>query len=80
LLDGRCLACPRLCKVDRLADEPGLCRFGGHAVVASYFPHFGEENCLRGWRGSGTMFFSGCNLREIPKRAAAFFARETETR
>jgi putative pyruvate formate lyase activating enzyme len=32
-------------------------------VVASYFPHFGEEDCLRGWCGSGTIFFSGCNLR-----------------
>lgn len=63
LLDGRCLVCPRLCKVDRLADTPGLCKVGRHAVVASYFAHFGEENCLRGWRGSGTIFFSGCNLR-----------------
>ena len=32
-------------------------------MVASHFPHFGEENCLRGWRGSGTIFFGGCNLR-----------------
>ena len=32
-------------------------------MVASHFPHFGEENCLRGWKGSGTVFFSGCNLR-----------------
>ncbi|HEV8472850.1 MAG TPA: radical SAM protein, partial [Methylomirabilota bacterium] len=63
LLDGRCLVCPRLRKVDRLADQPGLCRVGRQAVVASYFPHFGEVNCLRGWRGSGTIFFSGCNLR-----------------
>jgi putative pyruvate formate lyase activating enzyme len=63
LLEGRCVVCPRLCKVDRLADRPGLCRVGRHAVVASYFPHFGEENCLRGRRGSGTIFFSGCNLR-----------------
>ena len=63
LLDGRCRVCPRLCKVDRLADQPGLCRVGRRAVVASYFPHFGEENCLRGRRGSGTIFFSGCNLR-----------------
>jgi putative pyruvate formate lyase activating enzyme len=63
LLDGRCLVCPRLCKVDRLADRAGLCRVGRHAVVASYFPHFGEEDCLRGRRGSGTIFFSGCNLR-----------------
>lgn len=32
-------------------------------MIASWFPHFGEEDCLRGWRGSGTIFFSGCNLR-----------------
>jgi putative pyruvate formate lyase activating enzyme len=63
LLDGRCRVCPRLCKVDRLADRPGLCRVGRHAVVASHFAHFGEEDCLRGRRGSGTIFFSGCNLR-----------------
>jgi putative pyruvate formate lyase activating enzyme len=59
----RCRVCPRLCKVDRLADGYGLCRIGRRAVVASYFAHFGEENCLRGWNGSGTIFFSGCNLR-----------------
>jgi putative pyruvate formate lyase activating enzyme len=58
-----CTVCPRLCTVDRLADERGLCRIGRRAMVASHFPHFGEENCLRGWRGSGTIFFSGCNLR-----------------
>jgi putative pyruvate formate lyase activating enzyme len=59
----RCGVCPRLCKVDRSADQKGLCAIGRQAVVASYFPHFGEENCLRGWNGSGTIFFSGCNLR-----------------
>ena len=58
-----CTVCPRLCTVDRLADERGLCRIGRNAIVASHFPHFGEENCLRGSRGSGTIFFSGCNLR-----------------
>jgi putative pyruvate formate lyase activating enzyme len=64
LLGGpTCEVCPRLCSVDRLADERGLCRIGRRAVVASHFPHFGEENCLRGWRGSGTIFFAGCNLR-----------------
>ena len=36
---------------------------GGTAVVASHFAHFGEEDCLRGWNGSGTIFFSCCNLR-----------------
>jgi len=63
LLEDRCRVCPRLCKVDRLSDQPGLCRVGRHAVVASHFAHFGEEDCLRGRRGSGTIFFSGCNLR-----------------
>jgi putative pyruvate formate lyase activating enzyme len=59
----RCRVCPRLCKVDRVADHKGLCAIGRQAVVASSFAHFGEENCLRGWNGSGTVFFSGCNLR-----------------
>jgi putative pyruvate formate lyase activating enzyme len=61
--EERCRVCPRRCKVDRLADHKGLCAIGRQAVVASYFAHFGEENCLRGWNGSGTIFFSGCNLR-----------------
>jgi len=63
LLGERCVVCPRGCTVDRRADVAGLCAIGRHAVVASYFPHFGEEDCLRGRRGSGTIFFSGCNLR-----------------
>jgi putative pyruvate formate lyase activating enzyme len=63
LLGERCVVCPRGCKVDRRADVPGLCAIGRDAVVASAFPHFGEEDCLRGRRGSGTIFFSGCNLR-----------------
>jgi putative pyruvate formate lyase activating enzyme len=58
-----CRACPRNCGVDRLADETAACHTGRHAVVASAFPHFGEEDCLRGWNGSGTIFFSLCNLR-----------------
>jgi putative pyruvate formate lyase activating enzyme len=63
VLGRPCRVCPRECSVDRLADERGLCKVGRRAVVASHFPHFGEENCLRGWRGSGTIFFGGCNLR-----------------
>ena len=63
LLGPRCVVCPRGCRIDRRDDEKGLCAIGRHAVVASYFPHFGEEDCLRGRRGSGTIFFSGCNLR-----------------
>jgi putative pyruvate formate lyase activating enzyme len=58
----RCTLCPRLCKVDRLAGEKGYCRTAQHAVVASYGPHFGEERPLVGRQGSGTIFFSNCNL------------------
>ena len=58
-----CTLCPRDCHVDRLADNFAVCRSGRHVRVGSYFPHFGEEDCLRGTRGSGTIFFSGCNLR-----------------
>ena len=60
---GECRACPRDCGVNRLADHWAACRTGRHAVVASAFTHRGEEDCLRGWRGSGTIFFAHCNLR-----------------
>jgi len=58
-----CTLCPRLCHVNRLEDRFGVCKTGRYAVVSSYFQHFGEEDCLRGWRGSGTIFFAWCNLR-----------------
>jgi putative pyruvate formate lyase activating enzyme len=63
-LGPSCRACPRLCKgVDRRANQFGVCKVGRQARVASAFPHFGEEDVLRGWQGSGTIFFSWCNLR-----------------
>ena len=58
-----CRACPRGCGVDRIADERGVCHTGRWPYVASAFAHFGEEDCLRGWNGSGTIFFSYCNLK-----------------
>ena len=58
-----CTVCPRDCHIDRLANRFGVCKVGRLARVASFFPHFGEEDVLRGWRGSGTIFFSWCNLR-----------------
>ncbi|MGI6656664.1 MAG: radical SAM protein [Desulfobulbus sp.] len=59
---ARCTLCPRACRVDRLAGETGFCGVGALAHVASYGPHFGEEAPLSGTDGSGTIFFSGCNL------------------
>ena len=58
-----CCACPRNCHVNRIADETKICNTGRYARVSSAFPHFGEEDCLRGWNGSGTIFFGLCNLR-----------------
>ena len=60
---GDCRACPRDCRVDRMAGELGTCNTGRCAIVSSAFAHFGEEDCLRGWNGSGTIFFGLCNLR-----------------
>jgi putative pyruvate formate lyase activating enzyme len=58
-----CRVCPRDCEIDRFNNKIGVCKSGRLARVASAFPHFGEEDCLRGWNGSGTIFFGWCNLR-----------------
>lgn len=59
-----CDLCARYCHVNRLETVRGaVCRTGRQAVVSSFMPHHGEEDCLRGRRGSGTIFFSWCNLR-----------------
>jgi len=58
-----CMLCPRNCHVNRLADQFAVCKTGRYAIVSSYFAHFGEEDCLRGRSGSGTIFFAWCNLR-----------------
>ncbi len=58
-----CTLCPHECKVNRLENEKGFCRIGRKAMVASFGAHFGEEPPITGKRGSGTVFFSGCNMR-----------------
>jgi putative pyruvate formate lyase activating enzyme len=58
-----CRLCPRQCGVNRVAGETGYCRTGRQAVVASYNAHFGEETPLVGQHGSGTIFFTHCNLK-----------------
>jgi len=57
-----CRLCPRECRVNRQEDERGFCRTGRNSVVSSYSPHFGEEDPLVGTGGSGTIFFTHCNL------------------
>lgn len=58
-----CALCPRNCQIDRYQEPGTVCGTGNRARVSSYFPHYGEETCLTGNKGSGTIFFSGCNLR-----------------
>ena len=58
-----CCLCPRRCGVNRLAGDSGKCRITSQAIVSSYGPHFGEEAPLVGRHGSGTIFFTYCNLR-----------------
>jgi putative pyruvate formate lyase activating enzyme len=57
-----CRLCPNACAVDRRAGELGRCGIGASARIASFGPHFGEEEALVGRFGSGTVFLSGCNL------------------
>lgn len=57
-----CTLCPRRCGADRLAGETGVCRTGRLAWISSFNPHFGEETPLVGTHGSGTVFFTHCNL------------------
>lgn len=59
---SQCTLCPRTCRVDRVAGELGVCRTGRFARVSSFTPHFGEESPLVGNFGSGTIFFTHCNL------------------
>ena len=58
-----CDICPRICKTNRLNNQLGFCKTGKKAKVYSYFCHHGEEPGISGTNGSGTIFFSSCNLR-----------------
>jgi len=58
-----CEVCPHKCRVNRLEGERGFCRSGEEVIVSSYNAHFGEEPPLVGYFGSGTIFFTNCNLK-----------------
>ena len=59
---NKCVLCPRECRINRLKGERGFCDSGDMAEVSSFGPHLGEEPVLSGTRGSGTIFFTHCNL------------------
>jgi putative pyruvate formate lyase activating enzyme len=58
-----CVICPRECRVNRIQGEKGACRVANDIVVSTASLHFGEEPPISGRHGSGTVFFSSCNLR-----------------
>ena len=58
----RCECCPRKCRVNRLAGQIGFCRISSSVQISHAGLHFGEEPPISGTRGSGTIFFAGCNL------------------
>ncbi len=62
---GECRMCPHQCGTDRTAGETGFCQIGAMAMYSSFGAHFGEERPISGTKGSGTVFFSGCNMRCI---------------
>ena len=83
-----CICCPRKCGVNRLAGERGFCGQGSDPGIAHIGLHHGEEPPISGNRGSGTIFFTGCNLncvfcqnfaisQEFDKTSAAFYSPET---
>ena len=57
-----CTLCPRMCRARRCEGETGFCKVADKPMVSSFGPHFGEEPVLVGYGGSGTIFFTGCNL------------------
>jgi putative pyruvate formate lyase activating enzyme len=83
----RCTVCPRNCLVNRLKDEQGYCLAGRQPYVVSVCDHHGEEPVLSGTRGSGTVFFGGCNLRcvycqnyQISQRPRYYWQFETSVK
>lgn len=59
---GECMICPRECRVDRTVGPSGFCNSGSIPLIAHFGPHYWEEPPISGRLGSGTIFFSGCNL------------------
>lgn len=57
-----CSICPRKCRINRLKNETGFCKTGLKPKVCSFLQHYGEEPPISGSRGSGTIFFSCCNM------------------
>lgn len=60
---NNCRLCPHNCGVNRLKGEKGFCKVGSKPYVSSYSSHFGEEPPISGYKGSGTIFFTYCNLK-----------------
>jgi len=76
---SNCFLCERRCGVDRTAGEKGNCLSEARTFVSSAGPHHGEEACLRGVSGSGTIFFAGCGIGCVFCQNHEISAAEEET-
>ena len=62
---NKCVLCPRNCSINRNRGEVGFCKVGNKIRIAKAYLHMWEEPCISGDKGSGTIFFSNCNLKCI---------------
>jgi len=60
---SQCTLCPHKCRVNRISGEKGFCGAGKDLIISTAMPHHGEEPPISGTGGSGTIFFSHCNMR-----------------
>ena len=74
-----CCLCPRKCHADRTSGQKGFCGMNAEILCAKAYRHMWEEPCLTGEHGSGTVFFSGCNLKCIFCQNSGISAGRTGT-
>lgn len=72
-----CTLCPRMCRADRMAGKKGYCRMPAQLMAARAALHMWEEPCISGAEGSGTVFFSGCNMGCVFCQNGAIVAGQT---
>lgn len=62
-MEEKCNMCPFKCNVTRTKENLGICKIGNKIKISKVSTHMWEEPCISGTKGSGTIFFTGCNLR-----------------
>ena len=79
-MENKCNICPFKCNVSRESDALGVCKIGGKIKISHISNHMWEEPCISGEKGSGTIFFTGCNLRCVFCQNYKISRKESEGR